>query len=72
MTTRGDPSAARVDGRHGSAEMDRGAVPAAFGYEIFDERAIALYDPPLLTEFPAHPFVAECEGAGTVWVGRVI
>jgi len=29
--------------------MDRGAVPAAFEYEIFDERAIALYDLPLLT-----------------------
>ncbi len=57
-----------VDGRHGSAEMARGAVPAVFGYGILDERAIVLYDPPLLTEFPAHPFVAEGEGAGAARV----
>jgi len=42
VTPCGDPSTARVDGRHGSAEMDRGAVPAAFGYGILDERAIEL------------------------------
>jgi hypothetical protein len=59
VTTCGEPSTARVDDRHGSAEMDRGAVPAAFGYEILDERAIVLYGPPLLTEFQAHPVVAE-------------
>jgi hypothetical protein len=55
-----------------SAEMDRGAVPAACGYEMPDEWAIALYDPPLLTEFAAHPFVAETEGAGEGRVGRVV
>jgi hypothetical protein len=38
VTTWGDPSVARVDGHHGTAKMDRGAVPAAFGYEILDWR----------------------------------
>src|SRR6266436_851876 len=41
VTACGNPSACLVDGRYGSAEMDRGIVPAAFGFEILDERAIA-------------------------------
>jgi hypothetical protein len=72
VTICGYPSAARVDGRHGTAETDRGALPAACGCEILDQRAIALRDPPLLTESPAHPLVAECECAGTARVGRVV
>src|SRR5262249_43110149 len=71
-TTSGNPSAALVDGRHGGAEMDRGTLPAALGYEKPDERAISPRDPPLPTESVAHPFVAQCEGAGAVRVGGVI
>ena len=52
--------------------MDRGAVAAAFGCEILDERAVALRDPPVLPFVAGHPFVAERKGAGTARVGRVI
>src|SRR5260221_13649766 len=40
-TTSGNSSAVLIDGRHGGAEMDRGTLPAALGYEKLDERAIA-------------------------------
>jgi hypothetical protein len=30
-----------------------------FGYDMLDERAKPLHDAPLLTEFQAHPLVAE-------------
>src|SRR5438132_13493785 len=40
-TARGNPSARLVDGAYGSAEMDRGTVPAAFGLEIPDKRTMA-------------------------------
>src|SRR5262249_35356257 len=72
VTTSGNPSSALVDGRHGGAEMDRGTLSAALGYEEVDERAISPRDSPLPTESVAHPFVAQSEGAGAVWVGRVI
>jgi hypothetical protein len=65
------PSSALVDGRHGGAEMDRGTLSAALGYEKFDERAISPRDSPLPTESMAHPFVAQGEGADAVRVGRV-
>jgi hypothetical protein len=52
--------------------MDRGTFSAALGYEKPDERAISPRDPPLPTESVAHPFVAQCEGAGAVRVGGVI
>src|SRR6266404_3790212 len=68
----GKPSAGLLDGRHGSAEMDRGAVPATIGNEMLDERAVALGDPPLLTLSPGQPFIADCEGAGAAWIGRVV
>src|SRR5260221_7626797 len=71
-TTSGNSSAVLIDGRHGGAEMDRGTLPAALGYEKLDERAISPRDPPLPTESVAHPFVAQCEGADAVRVGRVI
>jgi hypothetical protein len=72
VTTSGNPSSALVDGRHGGAEMDRGTLSTALGYEKLDERAISPRNPPLPTESVAHPLVAQCEGAGVVRVGRVI
>src|ERR1700738_4835533 len=41
VTASGNPSGRLVDGGYASAEMDRGIVPAAFGFEILGERAIA-------------------------------
>src|SRR4029077_3884552 len=67
-----NPSARLVDGGYGGVEMDRGTVPAAFGCEVIDERAIASPDPPVLTLVPGHPLVAECEGAGAARVGCVV
>src|SRR6266540_2354667 len=72
VTTSGNPSSALVDTRHGGAEMDRGTFSAALRYEKLDERAISPRDPPLPTESVAHPFVAQCKGAGAVRVGCVI
>jgi len=72
VTTSGNPSAALVDARHSAAEMDRGTLSTALRYEKPDERAISPRDPPLPTESVAHPFVAQCKGAGAVRVGRVI
>ena len=71
-TASGKPPVDIVNGRHGGAEMDRGTVRAALGYEKLDERTIAFQDPPLLMESLAHPFVAEGEGAGAARVGRVV
>ena len=68
----GNPSASLVDGGYGSAEMDRDTVAAALGCEMLDERAVTLRDPPVLTFVAGHPFVAQCEGAGTARVGRVV
>src|SRR5262249_20076037 len=61
VTTSDNPSSALVDGRHGGAEMDRGTLFAALGYEKLDERAISTRDSPLPTESVAHPFVAQSE-----------
>ena len=62
-TTSGNPSSALVDGRHGGAEMDRGTLSTALGYEKLDERAISPRNPPLPTESVTHPLVAQREGA---------
>src|SRR5207237_7205424 len=51
----GNPSARLADRGYGSAEMDRGAAPAAFGCEILDQRAIAFRNPPVLTVVPRPP-----------------
>src|SRR5260221_11489656 len=69
-TTSGNSSAVLIDGRHGGAEMDRGTLPAALGYEKLDERAISPRDPPLPTASVAHPFGPQREGADAVRVGR--
>src|ERR1700730_10918212 len=68
VTASGNPSGPLVDGGYSSAEMDRGIVPAAFRFEILDERAMAFRDPPVLTLVPGHPLVANCEGGGTARV----
>ena len=51
-TACGDPCARLVDRGDRSAETDRGAVPAAFGFEILDKRAITSRDPPVLDRRP--------------------
>ena len=68
----GNPSACLVDRGYRRAEMDRGAVPAAFRSEILDQRAIASRNPPVLTLVPGRPLIAQREGAGAARVGRVI
>jgi len=67
-----DPSADRVDRSYGRAEMNGGALPAAFGDQMPDERAIAFPDPPVLAIVPSRPLVAEREGAEAGRVGRVV
>ena len=72
LATCRNPSVRPVDGDDGSAEMERSALPAAFRFEIRDERAIAFLDPPMLALFAAQPFVAERDGAEAARVGRVV
>src|SRR5262249_47337959 len=72
VTASGNPSRRLVDGGYASAEMDCGTLPAAFGCEICDKRAMAFREPPVLTLVTGHPLVAECQRAGTARIRRVV
>src|SRR5437868_408027 len=69
---RSDASAGFLEGRYRRAEMNRGAVPAAAGGKIFDQRAVAFPDPPVLAIVASHPLVAQRKRAEAARVGCIV